>query len=59
MARATIKVYSQVILVLTEQESNYLRGLLQNPLTIGEAEEDSELRRAIFAELPFLSTLES
>ena len=56
MAKATIKAYKQVCSVLTPEESNYLRKLLQKDIT--ECEENESLRSAIFEALPVPSNLE-
>jgi hypothetical protein len=55
MAKLTIE--HKIILELTPDESNYLRNMLQNDITGGETEEQTELRRAIFEELPFPSVI--
>jgi hypothetical protein len=51
MATATIKAAISVKLVLTEEETVFLRDLLQNPLSARESEYDRAMRESIFTAL--------
>lgn len=51
MAKAKAQVQIAYTLVLSEEEYEYLKGLLQNDQTAGETEDARKHREAIFSAL--------
>ena len=51
MAEVRVTTKKVVALILTEHESKWLKGVIQNPLNDNESCEDAEMRSEIFAAL--------